>query len=437
MKSIMESILKSSPGGTSCSAPDGITDRAFISAGHAGHPTLQRRLRKALALTCAGVLAAAVTACSSSSSSFSMVSLNGNIEIKAENCDTDTDSSTGITVDDGDVLVVESALTAGSLNIRVLADGKAEGDAADAEQSFAGSDTGELTLPGAGDYTVYCSALENGTSGTMKIYITDGGADGADADDADAPDKAAGADEADAENAAAAAGGAGAAGEAADIDGDVEMPEDEGMPALEQAALEIDDYLDEEWGDLRKVTYTLEEDTVYTILWADGINSGTIDDVTDWDEVRSFFDGLAEDCTEIMKNNGLENGHVYLQLVSDVEDDTYLIYVDRDVTWDYFGDADQQDNADGQAQAGASGGYLIMSEEEQKAVIADWVGCAPENLFYVGDGTYDNSESVSVYGYVDNGGGEADIRLLLFDDGEVYGFTPDRELINVEDYFAN
>ena len=77
-----------------------------------------------------------------------------------------------------------------------------------------------------------------------------------------------------------------------------------------------------------------------------------------------------------------------------------------------------------------------MSEEEQKSVIADWVGCDAENLEYDGDGTFNDTESVAIYSFIDEGGSEADIRLLLFDDGDIVGFTPDNEVIDVEGYFA-
>ena len=188
----------------------------------------------------------------------------------------------------------------------------------------------------------------------------------------------------------------------------------------------------QEWSELRDVSYTLEEDSIYVSLWADGINNETIDDVNNWDEVRNAFDGFAEECADILENAGVENGHVWLYLVSDTTDDVYLAYRDNKAVWDYF---DNQGKSVAHLD-GESGGYLVMSEEEQKSIIADWVGCSAEDLEYIGDGTFNDTESVAIYSFIDEEGSEADIRLLLFDDGNIVGFTPDNEVIDVEGYFA-
>ncbi|MBR3525784.1 MAG: hypothetical protein IKO11_08045, partial [Lachnospiraceae bacterium] len=343
--------------------------------------------------------------------------MDNTIEIKASNCDTDTTSDGSIQVGAAEVLVVESSLTSGKLNIRVLADGKDKNAAADAEQEFSGNDTGELSVPGEGAYDIYCYVLEEGTSGTVKIYTK-------------AAETTAAVKETETE--AAAEETETEAADESEADLDVADDGEEGMPALQEAAIAVDDLLVREWGELRDVTYTLDENTIYVSLWADGINNETIDDVTNWDEVTNMFDYLADGCADIMKDAGLEDGLVRLHFVSDETNDAYLIYENKDVVWDYF--ANESDGAD--VQGGESGGYLIMSEEEQKAAIADYVGCDADNLEYVGDGTYNNEESVSVYSYVDNGGGEADIRFLLFDDGIVLGYTPDGNVISVEGYFA-
>ena len=380
--------------------------------------SLRKNMKKLLIMSLAGILTLAATACTVSSSSFSMVSkMDNTIEIKASNCNTDTTSDGSIQVGAAEVLVVESSLTSGKLNIRVLADGKDKNAAADAEQEFSGNDTGELSVPGEGAYDIYCYVLEEGTSGTMKIYTK-------------AAETTAAVKETETE--AAAEESETEAAEESEADLDVADDGEEGMPALQEAAIAVDDYLVREWGELRDVTYTLDENTIYVSLWADGINNETIDDVTNWDEVTNMFDYLADGCADIMKDAGLEDGLVRLHLVSDETNDAYLIYENKDVVWDYF--ANESDGAD--VQGGESGGYLIMSEEEQKAAIADYVGCDAENLEYVGDGTYNNEEAVSVYSYVDNGGGEADIRFLLFDDGIVLGYTPDGNVITVEGYFA-
>ena len=51
-------------------------------------------------------------------------------------------------------------------------------------------------------------------------------------------------------------------------------------------------------------------------------------------------------------------------------------------------------------------------------------------------GTFDEKEPVDIYRHVDAEGNESDIRILLFDDGTVFGFTPENEVTEVKDYFA-
>ena len=272
--------------------------------------SLRETMKKLLILSLAGILTLAATACTVSSSSFSMVSkMDNTIEIKASNCDTDTTSDGSIQVGAAEILVVESSLTSGKLNIRVLADGKDKNAAADAEQEFSGNDTGELSVPGEGAYDIYCYVLEEGTSGTMKIYTK-------------AAETTAAVKETETE--AAAEETETEAAEESEADLDVADDGEEGMPALQEAAIAVDDYLVREWGELRDVTYTLDENTIYVSLWADGINNETIDDVTNWDEVTNMFDYLADGCADIMKDAGLEDGLVRLHLVSDETNDAYL-----------------------------------------------------------------------------------------------------------------
>ena len=401
--------------------------------------SLKETMKKLLVLACAGILAIAVSACTTSSSSFSMYSkMNNTIEINASNSGTDTSSDGSIQVGNAEVLVVEAALTSGKLNIRVLADGKEESAAADAEQAFSGNDTAELTVPRGGEYKVFCNVLEEGTSGSMKIYTkaaeTKAAAETTAAEETTAATETSAAEETTAAEETSADEPEREASAEDGSDGNLEVADDseDGIPPLREAAIAVDDLMVQEWSELRDVSYTLEENSIYVSLWADGINNETIDDVSNWEEVQNAFDDFAEECADILKNAGVENGHVWLYLVSDTTDDVYLAYKDNREVWDYF------DNK-GKSVAhldGDSGGYLVMSEEEQKSVIADWVGCDAENLEYDGDGTFNDTESVAIYSFIDEGGSEADIRLLLFDDGDIVGFTPDNEVIDVEGYFA-
>ena len=77
----------------------------------------------------------------------------------------------------------------------------------------------------------------------------------------------------------------------------------------------------------------------------------------------------------------------------------------------------------------------MLSEEEQKAMIAEYTACKPEELEFVGNGTYDEDQPVAIFSHVDAEGNESDIRLLLFDNGSLGGYTPEGELVEVKDFF--
>ena len=367
------------------------------------HAITENAKRICAALT-AMACAFALAACSSSSSSFSMTSkMDNTIEVKSENADPDTSSDGNIVIQNGEALVVESAITAGALNVKVVNAEKGEDGAPDAEQEFAGTSTDEIALPGGGEYKVICSSAKDGTTGTLKMYA-----------------KAS-------ENAAAEEAAEEDAARTAEVsDGAEENP-------LIQAAAAIDDDLAATWGDSRNVSYTLEENTVYIQVWEEGINTETIKDVNNWEDVKQ---GLLEDYdiyADIMNKTLTEEGHLYLQFVSDAQDKAFFSIVDGEVVYDVFAD---ENAAGAEIEEDEESGYLALSVEEQKPLLAEFLGCKPENLEFVDNGTYDDKEPVAIYRHVDAEGNESDIRILLFDDGTVFGFTPENEVIEVKNYFA-
>ena len=128
-----------------------------------------------------------------------------------------------------------------------------------------------------------------------------------------------------------------------------------------------------------------------------------------------------------------EEGHLYLQFVSDAQDKAFFSIVDGEVVYDVFAD---ENAAGAEIEEDEESGYLALSVEEQKPLLAEFLGCKPENLDFVDSGTFDEKEPVDIYRHVDAEGNESDIRILLFDDGTVFGFTPENEVIEVKNYFA-
>lgn len=88
-----------------------------------------------------------------------------------------------------------------------------------------------------------------------------------------------------------------------------------------QAAQEISDYLEDDWESSFHVSYTDDDgsdeaNTVYVQFWKNGI--GTIDNIDELTEVLKDYNGTF---AKILEDKGIENGHVYLQILVGVDDD--------------------------------------------------------------------------------------------------------------------
>jgi hypothetical protein len=75
--------------------------------------------------------------------------------------------------------------------------------------------------------------------------------------------------------------------------------------------------------------------------------------------------------------------------------------------------------------------YLSMSLEEQMRRVAEVVGCNENNLYFYDTGDIAGQE-VSMFGYIDKDGVEADFLIVLFSDGIVSGYYSDGTFRNVE-----
>ena len=369
-------------------------------------------LTKLFALMAAVVLTVSVTACSSSSSSYKFEGrLDNTIVITAENSDAGSGGSGSIRVGSGEVIVVESDLSSGSVKIRVLASGKAESDAAEAEQVFSAKDTAEFPLP-EGEYDVYSEVNEAKTSGSLKMYTKAGETAAAAGASADAG-QTAGAGEAASETA-----------ETYDVDSDG----DGEISLLGQAAAAVDDRMEEIWGENRRVSYTEENNTIYIVIWEDGVDSEKVRSIQNWDELKDDKMKMCVELQEVFDQLGIKDGHMVVQYGSVSENTSFLTIEDGEVTYDMFAADSEKEVENGEA-----GGALVMTPEEQSEAIAKYLECKPENVVFYDTGTFNEEERVAIFRYVDDGGNEADLLLLLFDDGSLYGYTPEKELVDAKE----
>lgn len=369
-------------------------------------------LTKLFALMAAVMLTVSVTACSSSSSSYKFEGrLDNTIVITAENSDAGSGGSGSIRVGSGEVIVVESDLSSGSVKIRVLASGKAESDAAEAEQVFSAKDTAEFPLP-EGEYDVYSEVNEAKTSGSLKMYTKAGetaAAAGASAD------------------AGQSAGAGEAASEAAETY-DVNSDGDGEISLLGQAAAAVDDRMEEIWGENRRVSYTEENNTIYIVIWEDGVDSEKVRSIQNWDELKDDKMKMCVELQEVFDQLGIKDGHMVVQYGSVSENTSFLTIEDGEVTYDVLAADSTKEVENGEA-----GGALVMTPEEQSEAIAKYLECKPENVVFYDTGTFNEEERVAIFRYVDDGGNEADLLLLLFDDGSLYGYTPEKELVDAKE----
>lgn len=153
-----------------------------------------------------------------------------------------------------------------------------------------------------------------------------------------------------------------------------------------------------------RIRYTLEENTIYVQVWEEGTTAESVKDFDNWENFRTIFMETFDAYYAYFEANQVKDGHLCLQYVSEAQD--------------------------------TESGYLMLSEDEIKPMLAEYLGCGPENLEFVDNGTYDDKEPVAIYRQVDEAGNESDIRILLFDDGSVLGYTPEETVIDVKDFFA-
>ena len=197
---------------------------------------------------------------------------------------------------------------------------------------------------------------------------------------------------------------------------------------LQMAALAIDDSLSTAWGENRNVSYTDDENKIYIIIWDDGVNEETINNVNNWDAVRDDKIKMFNSYYTVFDQLGIKDGHMSLQYADETKQFSFLTIEDGKVVSDYMKNKEMMKTKEAL-------GYLKASNQEQMKMIAKQIGTTPDHLFFVTEGTLNHSENVAYYGYKDQEGNEADIRLVFFDDGHVIGLNPDNTVLDVTNYF--
>lgn len=100
-----------------------------------------------------------------------------------------------------------------------------------------------------------------------------------------------------------------------------EEADQEEESAVRNAAVEINDYLAEDWPDSFHVTYNDADDeeypnTVFVHFWSNGITN-----IENMDELIPEMVEYSDTFSRILEENGVSGGHSIIQLLVDVKDD--------------------------------------------------------------------------------------------------------------------
>ena len=105
---------------------------------------------------------------------------------------------------------------------------------------------------------------------------------------------------------------------------------------LQMAAIAIDDSLSTAWGENRNVSYTEDENKIYIIIWDDGVNEETIENVKNWDAVRDDKIKMFNAYYTVFDQVGIKDGHMSLQYADEAKQFSFLTIEDGKVVEDYM-----------------------------------------------------------------------------------------------------
>ena len=96
------------------------------------------------------------------------------------------------------------------------------------------------------------------------------------------------------------------------------------------------------WGDERDVRLTDDENgrSLTILMWEDGVTSETIQDINNWDEVRTARINLYNTLVDVLEEFGMSNDVLLrLEYISADQDVPFLTLEGGQITYDVFADA--------------------------------------------------------------------------------------------------
>ena len=110
---------------------------------------------------------------------------------------------------------------------------------------------------------------------------------------------------------------------------------------VEDLALMIDADLNNFWGTNKVVDYSQDDNSrlIHIAMWEDGVTSETIEDISNWDEVRNARVELCEDYIDAFDGLGIKDVALGLDYISADQDVTFLTIEGGEITYDAFDDA--------------------------------------------------------------------------------------------------
>ena len=155
---------------------------------------------------------------------------------------------------------------------------------------------------------------------------------------------------------------------------------------LQMAAIAIDDSLSTAWGENRNVSYTEDENKIYIVIWDDGVDEKTIENVNNWDAVREDKIKMFNAYYTVFDQLGIKDGHMSLQYADETKQFSFLTIEDGKIVNDYVKNKEMMKTKEAL-------GYLDASNQEQMKMIAKQIGSTPDHLFFITKGTLNQTEN--------------------------------------------
>ncbi len=77
----------------------------------------------------------------------------------------------------------------------------------------------------------------------------------------------------------------------------------------------------------------------------------------------------------------------------------------------------------------------VMSLEDQKRVVADYTGCSTRELRFLEQAIITDGRSGSLFNHLDSSGKAGELKILLMNDGDIFGYKTDGSLSDIKGYY--